>query len=110
MLWRGKSNRARCAESCLLLRAIRAWRLWRTAPVKADDIAGLVKLAKEIKADLVVIGPEDPLALGLADALGEQGIKAFGPCRAAVQLEADKAFSKTMRDNFHPHRGGAVIQ
>ncbi len=76
-------------------------------PVKADDVAGLVKLAQEIKADLVVIGPEDPLALGLADALEEQKIKAFGPGRAGSQLEADKAFSKKMmRDASIPTAEG----
>jgi phosphoribosylamine--glycine ligase len=78
--------------------------------VKADDIGGLVKLAKEIKAELVVIGPEDPLALGLADVLEQEGIKAFGPGKAAAQLEADKAFSKKMmRDASIPTAEGRAF-
>jgi phosphoribosylamine---glycine ligase len=78
--------------------------------VKADDIAGLVKLAKEIKGELVVIGPEDPLALGLADVLEQEGIKAFGPGKAAAQLEADKAFSKKiMRDASIPTAEGRAF-
>src|SRR3954470_14285443 len=64
--------------------------------IKQDDIAGLVGAAKELAVDLVVVGPEDPLALGLVDALKEKGVRAFGPSRAGAQLEADKAFSKKM--------------
>ncbi len=54
-------------------------------PVKANDVAGLVKAAQDVKAGLVVVGPEDPLALGLVDALKEKGIKAFGPSKAGAQ-------------------------
>ncbi|MDA8378302.1 MAG: phosphoribosylamine--glycine ligase [Planctomycetia bacterium] len=62
--------------------------------IKSDAIADLVKLAVERQVDLVVVGPEDPLALGLVDALAEKKIRAFGPRRMAAQLEADKSFSK----------------
>ena len=48
-------------------------------PVKSNDIPALVKAAQDCAADLVVIGPEDPLALGLVDALNEKNIRAFGP-------------------------------
>src|SRR3982751_6085255 len=71
-------------------------KLGELLPIKADDIPALVKAAADVKADLVVIGPEDPLALGLADALAEKKIKVFGPGKAGAQLEADKAFSKKM--------------
>lgn len=72
-------------------------------PVQANDIAGLVKAAKDVKAELVVVGPEDPLALGLVDVLQAEGIAAFGPCKAAAQLEADKAFAKRiMREALIP--------
>jgi len=64
------------------------------APVKADDVQGLVRLAKEIAADLVVVGPEAALAQGLADALAELGVPCFGPTRAAAQLETSKGFTK----------------
>ncbi len=62
--------------------------------VAADDIDGLVKLALQIEPDLVVIGPEAPLALGLADILRARGFDVFGPGREAAKLEASKAFSK----------------
>jgi phosphoribosylamine--glycine ligase len=62
--------------------------------IKADDIAELVKFAKEKKIDLAIIGPEDPLAAGAVDAFESVGIKAFGPNQAAAQLEADKVFAK----------------
>ncbi len=62
--------------------------------VAADDIDGLVKLALQIEPDLVVIGPEAPLALGLSDILRARGFDVFGPSKAAAQLEASKAFSK----------------
>ena len=64
--------------------------------VKDDDIAGLIKLAKAEKVGLVVVGPEAPLVLGLADALAAQGIPCFGPCAYAAQLEGSKAFAKNV--------------
>ncbi len=63
-------------------------------PVAAGDVAGQVRLAREMEAGLVVIGPEQPLADGLADRLAEEGIAAFGPSRAAARLESSKAFTK----------------
>ncbi len=62
--------------------------------IKAEDVAGIVSFAKENKIELVIVGPEDPLAEGAVDELEAAGIKAFGPSKAAAQLEADKAFSK----------------
>lgn len=62
--------------------------------VKADDAEGLAALAREIRADLVVVGPEVALAAGLADRLAAAGIPCFGPTAKAAQLETSKAFSK----------------
>ena len=62
--------------------------------VAVDDIDGLIKLALQIEPDLIVIGPEAPLALGLSDILRARGFDVFGPSKAAAQLEASKAFSK----------------
>ncbi len=64
------------------------------APARVDDIAGLVALAKTEAVDLVVVGPELPLTLGLVDALAAEGILAFGPTKAAARLEGSKAFMK----------------
>ncbi|HEX6865805.1 MAG TPA: phosphoribosylamine--glycine ligase [Caulobacteraceae bacterium] len=69
-----------------------------TRPVKATDVEGLVALAKEIGAGLVVVGPEAALEVGLADRLGEIGIPCFGPTAAAARLETSKAFTKDFCD------------
>lgn len=63
-------------------------------PIAADDIKGLVSFAKKEKVDLVVVGPEVPLTLGIVDAMAAEKIRAFGPSRAAAQLEGSKAFCK----------------
>mgnify|MGYP001165350785 CR=1 FL=1 len=60
----------------------------------ADDVDGIVQFAQANEISLVVIGPEDPLAMGLADQLSEVGIRAFGPNKEAAELEASKAFCK----------------
>jgi len=78
--------------------------------IKDTDKKALVDLACEKKVDLVVVGPEDPLADGLVDALQENGIKAFGPNGAAAALEADKGFSKKiMRENAIPTAEGITF-
>ena len=63
-------------------------------PVHADDIPALVAFTIEQQIDLVIIGPEAPLAIGLADALRAADRSVFGPSQAAAQIEASKAFSK----------------
>ncbi len=62
--------------------------------VDATDPAAVVALAREVGADLVVIGPEAPLVAGVADALAEAAIPVFGPSAAAARLEGSKAFAK----------------
>ncbi|HLM14318.1 MAG TPA: phosphoribosylamine--glycine ligase [Reyranella sp.] len=64
--------------------------------VAAEDIAGQVALAKREKIDFVVVGPEVPLAMGLADRIAEAGIKVFGPSQKAAQLESSKGFTKEL--------------
>ncbi len=64
--------------------------------LSATDITGIVGFAKKEKVDLVVVGPEAPLSLGLVDALQSENIRAFGPSRAAAQLEASKVFCKQL--------------
>src|SRR5580693_8188134 len=66
--------------------------------VGPTDVAGQVALAKEIAADLVVIGSEVAVEAGLADALAEAGIDCFGPTAAAGRLESSKAFTKAFCD------------
>ena len=62
--------------------------------IAIGDVAGLVSLAVAEKVDLVVVGPELPLTLGIVDELATHGIRAFGPSRAAARLEGSKAFMK----------------
>lgn len=59
-----------------------------------EDIPFILNFAKENKIDFVVIGPEVPLCMGLADTLEENGFKVFGPRQKAAMLEGSKAFSK----------------
>jgi phosphoribosylamine--glycine ligase len=66
----------------------------RNVDVAITDVAALVALAESERVDLVVVGPEAPLTLGLVDALAERSIPAFGPSRAAARLEGSKAFMK----------------
>ena len=61
--------------------------------VMPEDVDGVVEAAQTLEIDLVVVGPESPLALGIVDRLGILGIPAFGPTRAAAQIEASKAFA-----------------
>jgi phosphoribosylamine--glycine ligase len=63
-------------------------------PVRADDHAALVSLARELRIDLVVVGPEAPLVAGLADELRHRGITVFGPSAAAAGIEGSKSFAK----------------
>jgi phosphoribosylamine--glycine ligase len=68
--------------------------------VKADDLVGLIALAQRGAYDLVVVGPEQPLALGIVDAMKLRGIKVFGPTQPAAQLESSKAFTKDLCDRY----------
>ena len=64
--------------------------------VDITDNDAVVRVAQENDIDLVVVGPEVPLANGVVDALTAAGIKAFGPSQRAAELEGSKAFSKNM--------------
>jgi len=67
-------------------------------PVKTTDVDGLTAVAREMKADLVVVGPEVALEAGLADRLAAAGIPCFGPTAKAARLETSKAFSKSFME------------
>jgi phosphoribosylamine--glycine ligase len=66
----------------------------RCVPLDVENVAQAVKLAKKEKIDFAIIGPEVPLALGMADALRAAGVLVYGPNKKAAQLEASKAFCK----------------
>lgn len=65
-------------------------------PIGADDVDGLVDFARDNQIDLVVVGPEGPLVLGLVDKLDALGIRAFGPRANAAMLEGSKGFMKDL--------------
>jgi len=64
--------------------------------IKATDIEKLVSFVVENDVDFTIVGQDDPLALGIVDQLHEKGRRAFGPTKAAAQIEASKAFSKDL--------------
>jgi phosphoribosylamine--glycine ligase len=66
----------------------------RNVPVAAEDIDGLLDLARAEAVGLTIIGPEVPLVAGVVDRFQENGLACFGPCAAAAQLEGSKAFTK----------------
>jgi phosphoribosylamine--glycine ligase len=68
---------------------------------KVTDLDFILDKAKELMVELVIIGPEVPLALGLADLLEEHGVKVVGPKMAAAKLESSKAFSKEFMNKYN---------
>jgi phosphoribosylamine--glycine ligase len=82
----------------------------RLLEVGAEDVGALVAAARDEAVDLVVVGPEAPLVAGLVDALGEAGVRAFGPSSAAARLEGSKAFAKEiMEDAGVPTAAATVV-
>ena len=67
-------------------------------PFDPQDPQAVLALARHLRAGLTVVGPEDPLAAGVADVFAEAGLPLFGPTRAAARLESSKAFAKTFMD------------
>lgn len=69
-------------------------------PIKATDVGAMVDAAKKIGADLVFVAPDDPLTLGMVDAMNAAGIRAFGPSAKAARIEGSKVFSKGMMKKY----------
>ncbi|MCL0072971.1 phosphoribosylamine--glycine ligase [Dehalococcoidia bacterium] len=69
-------------------------------PISPTDIPALIKSSQENGIDLVVVGPETPLALGIVDALQQAGIPAFGPSREAAQIEYSKVFTRNLMRRY----------
>ncbi len=72
----------------------------KNLPIAPTDIAAQVKAVRKNKIDLIVVGPEDPLALGIVDTFQKIDIPIFGPTKAAVQLEASKIFSHELMEKY----------
>jgi phosphoribosylamine--glycine ligase len=69
--------------------------------VKATDVDGMVALAKQLRPDLVVVAPDDPLVLGMVDAMQAEGFMTFGPKANAAVIEGSKVFSKELMKKYH---------
>ena len=69
--------------------------------IKDTDVSNLVAFAKDEKIDLVVVGPEAALAVGVVDEMQKAGIPAFGPTKAAAQIESSKNFAKDLMSKYN---------
>ncbi|MFT3894450.1 MAG: phosphoribosylamine--glycine ligase [Anaerolineales bacterium] len=69
--------------------------------VSVDDHAAIAIFCENKKIDLVIVGPEAPLAAGLVDSLSAEGIRCFGPMQSAAQIEASKVFAKDFMARHH---------
>jgi phosphoribosylamine--glycine ligase len=65
-------------------------------PVAASDLSQLVRFATQNAVDLTVVGPDDPLAMGIVDLFTEEGLRIFGPTKSAARLESSKIFAKEL--------------
>src|SRR5713101_8389064 len=65
-------------------------------PIEANDFDKLSRFVKKENVGLTIVGPEEPLALGIVDAFQKQGLRIFGPNKEAAQLDASKAFAKQL--------------
>ena len=71
--------------------------------IPASDLGELIRFAKENRVDLTVVGPDDPLAAGIVDLFAAEGLRIFGPTKAAARLESSKIFAKElMREHGIP--------
>lgn len=79
--------------------------------IKATDVAAIVNWAKRNAVDLVFVAPDDPLSMGMVDALQKEGIRAFGPTQAAAEIEWSKAYSKKLMQKYDiPTAGFAAFE
>ena len=69
-------------------------------PVKATDLDGMLALAKKLAVDWVFVAPDDPLVMGMADMMRENGFHVFGPSKAAAIIEGSKVFSKHLMKKY----------
>lgn len=77
--------------------------------VAANDIAGVVDLAKRLHVDLVFVAPDNPLVAGMVDTLEKEGIKAFGPRANAAIIEGSKVFSKELMKKYNIPTAGYKV-
>ncbi|MCD6594129.1 phosphoribosylamine--glycine ligase [bacterium] len=81
----------------------------KTVDIPQDDIRGLANFAEHNNIDLTVVGPEIPLADGIADYFAHRGLAVFGPTQAAARIESSKVFAKEFMRRFHIPTAGFLI-
>ena len=81
----------------------------RCVDIKATDIDGMVDFAKKEQIDLTIITPDDPLVLGMADAFAAAGLRAYGPSKAAAQVEGSKVFAKELMKKYNIPTAGHEV-
>jgi phosphoribosylamine--glycine ligase len=74
---------------------------FRCVPVDLSDLSSMIRMAESEHPELIIVGPELPLSLGIVDALSERGLRVFGPTRAAAMLESSKGFAKQFLERHH---------
>ena len=85
--------------------------LGENADIKADDLPGLARFAKDNGIGLTVVGPDDALAAGIVDVFEEEGLRIFGPTKTAARLESSKIFAKElMRGKRIPTARAAIFE
>src|SRR5687767_1408160 len=68
--------------------------------IGAEDLPALLKFAEEKKPDLTVVGPDNPLALGVVDLFQSRGLRIWGPNKKAAQFESSKVFSQNFMEKY----------
>src|SRR4030042_6232119 len=70
-------------------------------PISPEDLEGLITFARDKNIDLTVVGPENPLVMGIVDRFRDDGLRIVGPTKAAAQLEGSKIFSKELMHKYN---------
>ncbi len=84
-------------------------RVAECVPVGVTDISALLDFVREKKVDFTVVGPEVPLAAGIVDEFGKEGLRIFGPTKAAAELEASKVFAKRIMWKYGVPTGAGEV-
>lgn len=74
--------------------------LVRNVPIRAEDLSALAAFAAQERIDLTVVGPDNPLALGIVDLFQHQGLRIWGPNKMAARFESSKVFAQTFMDKY----------
>src|SRR6266446_3480580 len=94
-MWCAPGN-AGISQECLVQNGAKV----ENAAIASEDLPGLLAFAKEKKVELTVVGPDNPLALGIVDLFQQNGLRIWGPNKKAAQFEASKVFSQRFMERY----------